>query len=203
MGYRILLADDHALSRKAVKNYLLNLGIASQISEAGTGDEAIEILDSYEIDLAILDMRMPGKNGFQTAEWASANRPGVKILVATTYNEASLILNFINLGIAGYMLKSDAGLEEAIETVMTGGFYCTPGLMPSRTSAQGIRPVSVTEKEKKILELIALGKSSEEISFALSLTKNTIDSYRKDLLEKFQLSNSTQLIDYAHRTGLL
>jgi DNA-binding NarL/FixJ family response regulator len=202
-----LLADDHELCRIAVKNYLLGLKLAGTVIEAKNGHEVLEILNLRKVDLLILDMKMPELNGFEAAELALKKHPGLKILVVTMFNEPALIMNFIDIGISGYMLKSDSDLDWAVRTVMAGQFYYSKELEPTIKRAQFAVdkpvPVTLTHKEKKILPLIAQGKSSEEMAELLSLKKNTIESYRKDLIEKFKVSNSSELVDYAHRTGLL
>lgn len=203
----ILLADDHELCRVAVKNYLLGLKLASAVLEAKNGNEVIEILAFQKVDLLILDMKMPELNGYEAAELALKANPSLKILIVTMYDEPSLIMNFIDLGISGYMLKSDSDLYGAVNAVMEGKFYYTKNLEDAIKKAQYSidipAPVTLTLKEKKILPLIAQGRSSEEMAELLSLKKNTIESYRKDLIEKFKVSNSSELVDYAHRTGLL
>lgn len=207
MTFTILLADDHELCRVAVKNYLIGLKLAETVLEAKNGNEAIKILSGRHVDLLILDIKMPELNGYETARWALKNFPELKILVITMFDEPSLIENFIDLGVAGYMLKSDGDLESAVNTVMSGKFYYTKEIEEAIRNAQfsgdSLIPVTLTEKEKKLLPLIAQGRSSEEMAEMLSLKKNTIESYRKDLLEKFKVSNSNELINYAHRTGLL
>jgi DNA-binding NarL/FixJ family response regulator len=207
MNLKILLADDHKLSRMAVKYYLLGTQIAREVLEAANGVEALNLLQSNAIDILILDMKMPELNGFETAKRALSNYPRVKILVVTMFNEPALVLNFISLGVHGYMLKNDGKLDSAIEMVMDNKFYYSKELENTIKKAQvcvkKVQPISLNEKEKKIIQLISEGKNSEEIGLSLSLTKSTVESYRKDLIEKCQVNNSSELINYAHRTGLL
>ncbi|HMV08760.1 MAG TPA: response regulator transcription factor [Cyclobacteriaceae bacterium] len=203
----ILLADDHELCRIAVKRSLREFAITENILEAKDGKEVIAALLETHVDLLILDMKMPRLNGFETVEWAAKHRPKLKILIITMYDEPALIINFMRLGVSGYMHKSEGNLEEAVRDVLNGRFYYSKFLETTITQAQvaveNPAPVTLTAKEKRILPLIAEGRSSEEIAGILNLKKNTVESYRKDLIEKFKVKNSSELINFAHRTGLL
>ena len=207
MKLNIIVADDHSLFRKAIKNLLLTTTLAESVHEASNGKEVLEILKESKVQLILLDVKMPVMDGFDTAVRVSKQFPSIKIVMLSTYDEESLIFNFIKIGISGYMLKNDDQLEEAIQTVMLGSFYFSKELKPIICKAQqtlkNIKPVQLSSREARLLPLLAKGKNSDEIARELSLTKHTVESYRKDLLAKFGVSNCTELVDYAHRTGLL
>lgn len=191
----------------AIRNFLLAQDIASKVLEAPNGKMALEILNSQTVDILILDMKMPDMNGYDTATAALKLYPKLKILVTTMYDHESLVLNFIKLGVGGYMLKSDENLPEAISMVMKGNFYYSKQLTQIIKTAQllpeSFKAISLSVQEKRLLELIADGMNSEEIAIEMALAKNTVESYRKALIKKVCVNNSSELVAYAHKTGLI
>lgn len=203
----ILVVDDHPHVRIGVKYQILQSGLSDQIFEAENGDDALRKLQEHKIDVVFLDVKMPGMDGYDAAAQILQRHPGTRVIMLSLFDDESLIVNLIRLGIHGYILKNDPDIQRALEVVLAGEFYISPALQPVREKSDAgtavLKPVKMTQKEERLLPLLAKGMNSREIAEALSLTKNTVESYRKELLAKFEVSNCTELIDYAHRTGRL
>lgn len=203
----IIIADDHAAARLGIKFHLKNFDIPGEIFEAENGMEVIRLLSENPVDLVFMDMKMPGMNGFETTALIRERHPMVKIVITSLYDEEALIVHLVRRGIFGYILKNDPKLEEGLAACVRGDFYFSSQIEPYYIRAlqkeYKTKPVKLTPREEKLLPLIAQGKNSQEIADELALSKFTVESYRKELLAKFDLSNSTALVDFAYRIGLL
>lgn len=203
----IIIADDHPASRLGVKYHLKALQTAENIFEADNGQAVLNLLSLHPINIVIMDIKMPGMNGFETTGVIRRLHPSAKIYINSFYDEEALITNLVKMGITGYILKDDPNQEEALTAAAAGHVFFSKRVEPFYIKAlqkdYQHRAVRLTPREEKLLPLIAQGKNSQEIAVELSLSKFTVESYRKELLAKFDLSNSTALVDFAHRTGLL
>jgi DNA-binding NarL/FixJ family response regulator len=203
----IIIADDHPASRLGIRYHLTMLEAAENIFEADNGQAVLNLLPLHPINIVFMDIRMPGMTGFETTSIIRRLHSQVKIYIASLYDEEALITNLIKMGISGYILKDDPNQEEAIAACARGDVFFSKRIEPFYIKSQQRdyqhRAVKLTPREEKLLPLIAQGKNSQEIAAELSLSKFTVESYRKELLAKFDLSNSTALVDFAHRTGLL
>jgi DNA-binding NarL/FixJ family response regulator len=203
----IIIADDHPASRLGVKYHLKALQAAENIFEADNGQSVLNLLSLHPINIVIMDIKMPGMSGFETTGVIRRLHGSVKVYITSFYDEEALITNLIKMGISGYILKDDNNQEEALEKASKGLTFFSKRIEPFYLKAQHKdyqhRAVKLTPREEKLLPLIAQGLNSQEIAAELTLSKFTVESYRKELLAKFDLSNSTALVDFAHRTGLL
>jgi DNA-binding NarL/FixJ family response regulator len=203
----IIIADDHPAQRLGLKYHLKTLQAAETIFEADNGQSVLNLLSLHPIDIVIMDMKMPSMNGMETTQVIRRLHPNVKIYISSLYEDEALITNLIKLGISGYILKDDPNQEEALAEAAKGHIFFSKRIEPyyikSLQRDYQHRAVKLTPREEKLLPLIAKGKNSQEIAAELSLSKFTVESYRKELLAKFDLSNSTALVDFAHRIGLL
>jgi DNA-binding NarL/FixJ family response regulator len=167
----------------------------------------MNLLSNNRVNLVLLDVKMPVMDGLETATMILKQYPRVRVVMLSMFDEEALIVNLIKLGIDGFIDKSDKNMEAALITTIQGNYYFSPNIEPycarAKEEAYQCKPVTLTPREEKLLPLIARGKNSQEIARELSLSKFTVESYRKELLAKFDLSNSTALVDFAHRTGLL
>jgi DNA-binding NarL/FixJ family response regulator len=207
MKPNIIIADDHPFSRIGVRHHLTALDLAETIFEAENGLSVMNLLANQRVNIVFLDVKMPVMDGLETATMILKQYPRVRVVMLSMFNEEALIVNLIKIGVDGYILKDDRNLEEALVTTLKGNFYFSPEVEPyclrAKEDSYTSKPVTLTPREEKLLPLIARGKNSQEIAKELSLSKFTVESYRKELLAKFDLSNSTALVDFAHRTGLL
>jgi two-component system, NarL family, nitrate/nitrite response regulator NarL len=203
----ILIADDHPYSRLGIKHEILKSTYVDAIFEAENGEEALKILSTSKIDLVLLDVKMPVLDGFDTAPIILEKHPHARVIMLSMFDDESLIINLIRMGIDGYILKNDSKLVHGLEQVLNGQFYISPAVEHMHHNAKqttvSVKPIKMTPKEERLLPLLAKGKNSREIADALMLTKNTVESYRKELLAKFEVNNCIELVDFAHRTGRL
>lgn len=208
MKPNVIIADDHPLSRMGVRLHLVTLGAADNIYETDNGLGVMSLISAHRINTVFLDVKMPVMDGLETAAMILKQHPRIRVIMVSMFEEESLVVNLVRLGVDGFILKDDKNMEDAIANVMRGNFYFSPAIEQFCIRAKEeanypTKPVTLTPREGRLLPLIARGKNSEEIARELSLSKFTVESYRKELLAKFDLSNSTALVDYAHRTGLL
>lgn len=206
MKLKIVLADEHALFRKAVKNLLETTDLADKIYETSDAQELVRLLTKFKIDLLLLEIKFGFASNLDLARRISKQWPIVKVIILSSYDNEELVRNFLKIGIDGYLLKKDNNIEHAISIVMQGGFYYSPGLaiaIANTVSDRKTKPVTLTSKEARILRLLAEGKNSEMIAETLSLSRYTIESYRKEILSRFEVKNCAELIHYAHQTGML
>lgn len=206
----VLLVDDHTLVRKGVMGLLAGMDAVERVLEAKDGHEALAILDQEDIDLVLLDINMPKMNGIQLGEMISNEYPHVKSVVLSMHFEESYVRKALQAGIMGYLLKNtDASeLEEAIQTVLAGDSYISPEvskIMMSRYMRnQNIKlnlPDSIdpnlSDREVEVLKLIAQEFTNKEIAEKLFISPRTVDSHRRNLMEKLCCKNTAGLVKYA------
>lgn len=204
---RILLVDDHVLLRVAIARTLGSLHQDYFFYHASNGDEALSILNEENIDLMLLDIQMPVKNGIDTFKEFKRLGLNTKVIILTMLGEASLIIHLLKLGANGFLLKDCEieELEEAISKTMTEGgyhgniveiamkeFVRYPDLFPN---------LNLSPREFQVLELIKNGLSNKDMARHLHLGVNTIESYRKALMEKTKCNNTADLVTFAYKIG--
>ena len=210
---RILIADDHALVRDGIKSLL---GLAEEIEvvgEASDGREAVEQARRLKPDVILMDIAMPGLGGLEATLELKREAPKTRVLVLTQYDDLEYIRRFLKIGIAGYVLKSMLGSElpAAIRSAARGGLVLDP-----QVAAEAMQPVPaergagsedlyelLTDREKQVLRLVALGQSNKEVADALGISVKTAMSHREHLMEKLGLRNRTDLIKFAIKKGVI
>lgn len=203
----IIIADDHPAQRLGIKYHLRTIQATENIFEADNGQAVINLLSLHPINIVIMDIKMPGMSGFEATPIIRRLHSNVKIYITSMYEDEALITNMIKMGISGYILKDDPNMEEALAECAKGNPYFSSRIQSfyirSQQKDYQFRAVKLTPREEKLLPLIAQGKNSQQIAAELSLSRFTVESYRKELLAKFDLTNSTALVNFAHRIGLL
>ena len=210
---RVLIADDHALVRDGIKSLL---GLSEEIEvvgEASDGREAIEQARRLKPDVILMDIAMPGLGGLEATLELKREAPKSRVLVLTQYDDPVYIRRFLKVGIAGYVLKRMLGSElpAAIRSAARGGLVLDP-----HVAAEAMQPVPeergagsedlyelLTDREKQVLRLVALGESNKEVADALGISVKTAMSHREHLMEKLGLRNRTDLIKFAIRKGVI
>ena len=204
MCWNIVIADNHHTIRVGTK--LLINSVIARHHEASTGEEVLEILDNYPVDLVIVAVKMPGKDGIETTSIVRRKYPQVRIIIHSEFRHDLLVLNLLEKGVRGFVSKSDHKLVTAVCMVMNGRTYLSPDidhLIHWQRNGFIKRPIHFTRMETKILALCAIGFTSDEIANSLELTAGTVENYRKRMIKKFRVRNMTELVDYAHRIGKL
>ena len=207
MPIQILLADDHVLVRQALRFLLERAGMAV-IGEASDGQEALEMAHEQPPDVAVLDLGMPRLNGLETARRLRDACPQTKIIVLTGHTEDSYVLEAVQAGVVGYVVKTQATLDlvQAIRDVLQGGVYLSPQVSRTVVTAYLTRsdlpPDPLTSREREVLQRIAEGETTKEIAWRLDLSVKTVESHRTRLMHKLDIHETATLVRYAIRRGL-
>lgn len=209
-SFTILLVDDHLLFRKGIAAALNDLRPDWNFLEAGNGAQALEVVDTSHFDVAIVDVQMPVMGGIELTRRLKKLYPKLPVIILTQFDEHSLILHFLQMGVNAFISKNSdpEELVEAIEVVLTEGRYVNDIMLKalefsvgSTTSAR-VR-LDLSPRDKEIISLLRQGKNSKQIASMLHLSETSIESYRKDLLHKTQTRNVAELVSLAHRTGII
>jgi DNA-binding NarL/FixJ family response regulator len=209
---RILIAEDHPMFRKGLRVLLASEPDFEVIGEATTGDEAITMADTSNPDVILLDLRMPGKTGFEAARVISATSPHIRILVVTLFQDDESIFAALRAGARGYVLK-DANDEEmlrAIRAAARGEAIFSPGVASRMigffASSRQELPQDIfsdlTAREREILELIARGEANASIAERLCLSLKTVRNYVSNIYSKLQVVDRAQAVIRARDAGL-
>jgi DNA-binding NarL/FixJ family response regulator len=207
---RILLADDHPMVCRGLRMVLDAEPDLTVVAEAGDGREAVRLALETEVDLAVLDVAMPGLTGLQAAAELKRRRPELRTLMLSMYDSEQYFFEALKAGASGYVLKSaaDRDLVEACRAAMRG----EPFLYPAAVAAlirdyldrgEAAPPDTLTPRELEIVKLVAEGNTSDEIAEALVISKKTVEHHRSHILEKLGMRDRVELTRYAIRRGLV
>ncbi|AZQ12369.1 MULTISPECIES: response regulator transcription factor [Shewanella] len=196
----ILLAEDQTMVRSALAA-LLKLEGDAEVTEACDGQQALKLLKETSPALLLTDIEMPGHTGIELAEWVQANRPGLKVIIITTFGRAGYIRRALEAGVSGFLLK-DAPIEElldAIDKVMAGRKVIDPELA---MMALGDKD-PLTDKERRALRLAQEGKSTAEIAASLFIAEGTARNYLSEAINKLGAANRVDAARIAAQKGWL
>ncbi len=209
---KVLLADDHAVLRAGLRALLSAEPDIEVVGEAADGQEAVALAERLQPDVIVMDISMPRMDGLRATRQIVAHLPDTKVLVLTMHAEEQYLLQVLEAGGAGYVLKNSADTEllEAIRVVHRGQAYLYPTATKMLLEAyrKGDRPTDVrestlTEREEEVLKLTAEGFSNTEIASRIYLSPKTVDTYRQRIMEKLGLHHRAELVRYALERGLL
>ncbi|MCH8267684.1 MAG: response regulator transcription factor [Acidobacteria bacterium] len=210
----ILLADDHRIVRQGLRRILEEHSRMEVVGEASDGREAVQMALDKEPDVIIMDVAMPHLGGMEAIRQISKRLPAAKVLVLSMYSDESYVVQMLEAGAKGYLLKdsADTDLVEAVLAVSNGKSFFSP-LISKILLDEYVRQVQekgisdryelLTEREREILQLIAEGKTSREIAELLNLSTSTVDTHRGHIMEKLDLHNPYEVVLYAVRKGLI
>jgi DNA-binding NarL/FixJ family response regulator len=205
---KILIADDHAIVRGGLKQIIATTADIVVSGEAAQGSEVVDKLRNSEIDLLLLDMTMPGISGVDLIRRVRAEQPSLPVLVLSIHNEAQVVSRALRAGATGYVTKdSDPEvLLTAIRKLASGGRFIDPKLVDAiifETHSGDAPPHEIlSDREFQVLQMLASGKSINDIAEALALSAKTISTHKMRLMQKLGLANNAELIRYAIRHGL-
>jgi DNA-binding NarL/FixJ family response regulator len=208
---RVLIADDHQMFVDGLKSLLVEEKEMYVVGEAKNGYEVLEICDQEQVDIVIMDINMPLMDGIQTSRELSKKHPSVKILGLSMYNDRDYISDILRAGAMGYVLKNTGkeSLLNAIATLQSGSNYLSEevsktllsGFMKNHTGEQMIEKLS--DREREVLDCIASGLTTHEIADKLFISKNTVETHRKNLLYKMKARNTAELVNNAYKQRLI
>ncbi len=213
---RILIADDHTVVRSGLKAILQAQPDFELVGEAATGEEAVAKTRELQPEVLLLDIGMPGINGLDAARIIRDEAPQVRIVVLTMYDDEAYLHQFLQIGVAGYVLKqaADAELVAAIRAVQRGESFIYPSLtrhllnLYLEQARQRDQPAhegsaELSPRETEVLRLVALGYTGQQIADQLGISQSTVETHRAHLMEKLRLRGRAQLVRYALSKGLL
>ncbi|WP_233801472.1 response regulator [Paraburkholderia sp. HP33-1] len=206
---RILIADDHAIVRGGLKQIIATTSDIVVAAEAAQGAEVIDKLRSCAVDLLLLDMTMPGISGVALIRRVRADHPSLPVLVLSIHDEAQVASRALRAGATGYLTKdSDPEvLLAAIRKLAGGGRFIDPKLVDAmvfETQRGDVPPHEVlSDREFQVLQMLAAGRSINEIAQACALSAKTISTHKMRLMQKLGLSNNAEVIRYAIRHGMI
>lgn len=206
----VLIADDHAIVRRGLKQILAETSDIVVAGEAADGREVMSKLAASEWDVLVLDINMPGRSGLDVLRDIKMLRPRLPVLILSVHAEEQMATRMLKAGASGYLNKESAPEElvTAIRKVHGGGKYVSPAqaerMITDLTTGTGKLPHELlSDREYEILCLIASGKTPSQIARQLALSVKTVSTYRSRLLEKMQLETSAQITHYAIKNGLV
>jgi DNA-binding NarL/FixJ family response regulator len=207
---RVLIVDDHAVVRSGIRLLLDQEHDIEPVGEASSGREAILQARSTRPDVILLDVMMAGENGLESIPPLLHERPETKILVLSMQDDPRYVREAFAAGASGYVLKEAADVEVvgAVREVAAGGRYVHPelgaGLIAAEaTAARKAEEDPLSDREREVLRLLALGFTNQEIAKQLYISVRTAETHRAHIMQKLRLSSRAELVSYAIGEGLL
>lgn len=211
---RLIIADDHEIFRDGLALMLSRQKDITLIAQAGDGKELLELTELHNPDVIITDIKMPVMDGIQASKHILQKFPDIKIIALSMFDEESLIVDMLEAGAKGYLLKNADKQEilDAIETVYEDKtYYChhTSARLTNMIVRSNFNPykkkepVSFNDRELEIIKLICQQNSSKEISDKLFLSSRTVEGYRTKILEKMNARNTVGVVVYALKHNLI
>lgn len=211
---KVLLAEDHTIVRKGIYSLLADASNIEVVGEAEDGREAIEKVEKLMPDVVLMDITMPNLNGLEATRQIKKQHPEVNVLILTMYTNEEYIFQVLHAGASGYLVKQSAPSEllSAIEAVYRGDTFLSPAISNKIVEAylrQGDGPVvgsrydTLTPREREILQLITEGYSNRDVAERLTISVKTVGVHRNNLMEKLDIHNTTDLVKYAIRKGII
>ena len=209
-SFRLIIADDHEILIDGIESILLNMDMVEIRGKYSSGDEVIEHLKKESVDLAIMDIRMNGMDGITASKIIKKTYPQTKILILSMYDQYGFVMKAIEADVDGYLVKNFGKneLSSAVQTILNNNKYFSPSITEkilSKIKAPELNKteVSLTPRESQVLQLLSDGLTSDKIADMLHMSKHTVNTYRKNLLEKFGAKNVSELIKLSILQGFL
>jgi DNA-binding NarL/FixJ family response regulator len=210
---RVVLADDHAVVRKGIREFLEQEADITVVAEAADGEQAVALVAEHQPDVAVLDIQMPVASGIEATRRIKARHPGVRILILTAYDDDPYIFALLQAGASGYILKTaDSGdLVQAVRAVSQGESPLDPAVTQKMVQqlATG-RPLGaqasaepLTGREVEVLRLVAKGLTNKAIGRALDISDRTVQGHLANIYGKLHASSRTEAVTKALQQGWL
>ena len=210
MSIRVLLIDDHEITRQGVRSQFEKESGIEIVAEAGDGRTAVALVSKHLPDIVIMDIGLPDLNGIEATRQIRDGEPSVKMVALSSRSDQRSVTDMLRAGAAGYVLKKAAACEivEAVREVQAGRKYVSPQLIDpliadyAQRLAEGAEPLRLTAREREVLQLIAEGKTTSQVDDQLSVSEKTVGNHRQHLKEKLGLNGTAELTKYAIREGI-
>jgi DNA-binding NarL/FixJ family response regulator len=207
---RILLADDHDIVRLGLRQLLTAHPGWEICAEAATGNEAVVLSERFAPLVVVMDVGMPELNGIEATRKICKLHPRTKIVILTMHFSDQLIVEIVEAGASGFILKSDANRElvAAVRTVATGGSYFTSEAANTLRGPHSIPDSSafkrrITSREREVVQLLVEGKSNNDVAASLGISVQTVGTHRANSMRKLQLHSITELVRYAIKNKIM
>ena len=208
MAIRVILADDHAVVRKGVREFLEDEADIEVVGEAGDGQQAVELAVALHPDVVVMDVAMPELTGVEATRRIRSLAPTVRILALTAYDDDPYIFGLLDAGVTGYMLKTAESREivRAVRATAAGRATLDPGIA-SRVVARAMQPPTsteaLTEREVEILRLAARGLTNKQIGAELNISDRTVQNHLANTYTKLEVASRTEAVTVALQRGLI
>jgi two-component system, NarL family, response regulator NreC len=207
---RAVVVDDHAVVRSGIKLLLEREDDIEVVGEAGNAKDAVFRVRAFKPDVILLDVTMPGQSGIEVLPTLLKESPESKVLVLSMQDDASYVREAFAAGASGYVLKEAADEEVvgAVREIANGGSYVHPSLGARMVAAEAKERAAaeadpLSEREREVLRLLALGHTNQEIAKMLYISVRTAETHRAHIMQKLRLSSRAELVRYALEQGLL
>ncbi len=203
---KIIMADDHEVVRAGLRRLLSMDKSIRILDEASNGEDAVSLAEYHKPDVALLDIFMPRKNGIEATKEIKSKNKNILVVMLTAFEDSSHLEQALSAGADGYLAKdiSSKELIESLKLVMTGNRVFSKSivkLMQKKFSHSGEdkdpAPVTITKREQEILNLVTMGKTSQEIADQLFISVRTVESHRYNLMQKLHIKNAAGLARYS------
>ena len=211
MSINVMITDDHVLIREGLKQLLEYDGSINVVSEAGNGIECLEKCKDVIPDILLLDINMPELNGLETLKLIRKRKLPIKVLILTVHNEVEYLVNAIDIGIEGYILKDSeyAELKKAISTIIKGESYIQPSLIPYlnnyliKKDSDKDKLESLTKREIQVLIKVTEGNFNKDIATKLNISERTVKNHLSSIFKKIDVNDRTQAAVFAIKNKLI
>lgn len=212
MSTRILLADDHKITREGLRSLLDKQPDMEVVAEAEEGRTAVRLACKLLPNVVIMDVTMPDLNGVEATRRIVSESPDVKVIALSMHSDSLFVTEMLQSGASGYLLK-DCAFEElarAIRTVVAGQTYLSPGIsgvvvndyLHCLSKVEFSDSDALTDREREVLQLLAEGKSTKQIALKLHISVKTVETHRRQIMNKLDIHTVAELTKYAIRKGL-
>lgn len=210
MTEKILIADDHEIFRRGVMQVFSELPVKVEVDEASNGQEVIEKMWRNDYSAVVLDISMPGRNGLDVLKQIKSHKPDLHVLILSMYPEEQFAVRSLKAGADGYLTKATSPDEMiiALQKILKGKKYISSSLADKLACYVGSENMdapheALSDREYEVMCMTAAGKSVKQIAMELSLSDKTISTYRARILDKMNMDNNAQLIQYVIQNQLL
>lgn len=206
---RLLIADDHHILLEGIVSLLQSDPAFVVAGTAADGYEVLDMVTKNDYDVCLLDINMPRLDGMETAKLLRQRKPALKIIMLTTYNDKEIITELIHTGVNGYLLKNSHKdeLTEAIKKVMSGRYYFSGEvekiILESVSEKKDKEVITLTDRELEVVRLLAREYTNDRIAEELHISYRTVETHRKNVMQKTKASNLAGLLKYAYDRGLI
>lgn len=199
---RVFIVDDHALVREGTVQLLKQAPDLEVVGQAGSGEEALRLLEQLEPDVALVDVNLPGMSGLELARQTTTSLPRIRVLVLSAYDDYAYVAEALDIGVAGYLLKTASAKElvDAVRAVADGVFVldrAVSGRLTRRMHNEASTTGLLTRRETEVLGLLARGRSNKQIANELGLGLRTVEGHVSNVLAKLGVQSRTEAVAYA------